>query len=331
MTVTLKDVAARAGVSRSAVSRTFTPGASVSARTRAKVEQAAEELGYSPNMLARSLTTRRTELVGLVADNFRNPTFMEIFDLFTRGLQDRGLRPLLVNLSGESAPEEPLRMLRQYSVDGVVVASSTLPPGFAQAFHAAGIPVVHAFGRPAPDPEMAVTGIDNSAAGALAAQTLSARGYRRLGYLGGPEQSSSSQDRLAGFRAALPPDCALHVRFAGAYSFPAGRAAMQQEISEGLQEAYFCGDDVVAIGALSALQEAGIDVPGQVGLLGLNDMEMAGWPNIALTTIRQPIARIVEASVDEIARLLAEPEARPRVQIFPCEVVERASLRPLPA
>jgi DNA-binding LacI/PurR family transcriptional regulator len=99
MVVTVKNVAERAGVSTAAVSRTFTEGASVSAKTRAKVEQAASELGYSPNMLARSLTTRRTQLVGLVSNNFRNPVFLHIFDLFTRVIQERGLRPLLVNLS----------------------------------------------------------------------------------------------------------------------------------------------------------------------------------------------------------------------------------------
>jgi DNA-binding LacI/PurR family transcriptional regulator len=129
MTATLKDVALLAGVSRSAVSRTFTDGASVSHKMRSKVEKAALELGYRPNFLARGLTTRRTKLVGLVSNNFHNPIFLEVFDLFTLGLQKRGLRPLLVNLSNETDPENSVQMLTQYSVDGVVVASSTLPPG----------------------------------------------------------------------------------------------------------------------------------------------------------------------------------------------------------
>jgi len=147
MSVTLKEVAEKAGVSRSAVSRTFTDGASVSDKMRRKVEQAAEALGYAPNALASGLTTGRTRLVGLVSNNFHNPIFLEVFDLFTRGLQDRGLRPLLVNLSDETDPALSVRMLRQYSVDGVVVASSTLTPAFSQAFRDAGIPVVHSFGR----------------------------------------------------------------------------------------------------------------------------------------------------------------------------------------
>ena len=98
--VTLREVALKAGVSRSAVSRAFTPGASVSPRTRAAIEKAAAELGYSPSALASALTTGRTKMIGLVSNNFHNPVFLEIFDQFTRGLQDRGLRPLLVNLSG---------------------------------------------------------------------------------------------------------------------------------------------------------------------------------------------------------------------------------------
>ena len=122
MAVTLKDVAERAGVSRSAVSRTFTEGASVSAKTRQKFEHAAQALGYRPNVLASSLTTGRTKLIGLVSNNFHNPIFLEVFDRFTRGLQERGLRPLLVNLSDETDPENSVRMLLQYSVDAVIVA-----------------------------------------------------------------------------------------------------------------------------------------------------------------------------------------------------------------
>lgn len=201
MGVPLKDVAARAGVSRSAVSRTFTEGASVSARTRAKVLKAAGELGYSPNLLARGLMTRSTGLIGLISNNFRNPAFREIFDLCTRGLQDRGLRPLLVNLAEEDDPARSVALLRQYSVDGVIVASSTLPVGFARAFANAGIPVVHAFGRATAAPEVHVVGIDKVHAGRLAAAELIGRGYRRIGFMGGPEAATTTRDRQEGFFA----------------------------------------------------------------------------------------------------------------------------------
>src|SRR5262244_1729673 len=119
--ITAKEVAERAGVSISAVSRTFTKGASVSRATREKVLAATRALGYQPNILARSLMTRRTELIGLVSNNFDNPAFMEIFDLFTRRLQQRGRRPLLVNLSGGANTDAALDMLLQYNADGVIV------------------------------------------------------------------------------------------------------------------------------------------------------------------------------------------------------------------
>ena len=328
MAATLADVASRAGVSRAAVSRTFTPGASVSPAMRARVEAAAEALGYSPNMLARSLTTRKTQLVGLVSNNFHNPVFLHIFDLFTRGLQDHGLRPLLVNLSDETDPARSLTLLRQYSVDGVIVATSHLPDGFAAAFQAAGVPVVHAFGRVTGATD--VVAIDNIAAGAMAAKTLIARGYRSIGLMGGPETASTTQDRLTGFMAAAA-DAGIKASasFAGAYGFEPGRAEMTRLLSAPHAEAYFCADDVLSIGALSAAQSAGLRVPDDLGLIGLNDMEMAGWANINLTTIHQPFDAIVAGAIDLMRARLSDPDRKAEALIFPCHIVERATLRPL--
>lgn len=332
MPITLKDVAEMAGVSRSAVSRTFTEGASVSKKTRAKVESAAAALGYQPNALASSLTTGRTKLIGLVADNFHNPFFLEVFDLFTRGLQDRGLRPLLVNLTAETEAEHSVRLLRQYSVDGVVVASSTLAPGFAVAFQKAGLPVVHSFGRLSGTPGVHVIGIDNAECGRIAARALIARGYRRIAFLGGPETATSTQDRFTGFveEAARHTEITISQSFARAYSFDAGRVEMTKLLMTDPAEAYFCGDDVIAIGALSAAQSAGLNVPRDIGLLGLNDMEMARWENINLTTIHQPVGQIIERSVAHVVRLLDAPETPAEAQLFPCHLVERGTLRPLP-
>ncbi|MBC7735680.1 MAG: LacI family DNA-binding transcriptional regulator [Candidatus Saccharibacteria bacterium] len=332
MTVTLKDVAMRAGVSTSAVSRAFTDGASVSVKMRRKVQKAAAELGYSPNFLARSLTTRQTKLIGLVSNNFHNPIFLEVFDLFTRSLQDRGLRPLLVNLSHETDPDHSVQMLRQYSVDGVIVASSTLPPAFSRAFRDKGIPVVNTFGRYSSTPDVHVVGIDNIEAGRLAARELIARGYRSVAFLGGPEAATSTQDRLKGFLEQVATDPGLRVShsFAEAYSFKAGRAEMLRLAQGDLAEAYFCGDDVLSIGALSALRDLGKAVPRDVGIIGLNNMEMAGWENIALTTIAQPIRQIISSSVELMVAMLEEPDRYPEARLFPCHVVERGTLRPRP-
>jgi len=330
MAATLKDVAERAGVSRSAVSRTFTDGASVSARTRDKVEAAADALGYHPNALASSLTTGRTKMIGLISNNFHNPIFLEVFDLFTKGLQERGLRPLLVNLSDETDPNASVKMLRQYSVDGVIVASSTLPPSFAKAFRDAGMPVVHSFGRRSSRPNVHIVGIDNVECGRIAARALIERGYRDIAFLGGPERATSTQDRLKGFMAecADEADVTTSASFANAYSFEAGRTEMLRLLSQERAEAYFCGDDVLSIGALSAVQTQGLRVPEDIGIVGLNDMEMAGWENIDLTTIRQPIGEIIEASITLVTDLLDEPKRTPKAMVFPCNIVERGTLRP---
>ena len=329
MPVTLKDVAEKAGVSRSAVSRTFTDGASVSEKMRLKVEQAAEALGYTPNALASSLTTGRTRLIGLVSNNFHNPIFLEVFDLFTRGLQDRGLRPLLVNLSDETDPAHSVQMLRQYSVDGVVVASSTLTPGFSQAFRTAGIPVVHSFGRHSSSPQVHVVGIDNVESGRMAAKALVQRGYKRVAFLGGPKSATSTQDRFNGFAEEIKnyKNIRFSHSYAEQYSFEAGRKEMIRLLKGNPAEAYFCGDDVLSIGALSAVKDAKLNVPDDIGIIGLNDMEMSGWENIRLTTIRQPIEQIITASIELIVAMLDDPERFPEARLFPCHIVERDTLR----
>lgn len=331
MAATLKEVAEKAGVSRSAVSRTFTEGASVSDKTRKKVERAADELGYRPNALASSLTTGRTKLIGLISNNFHNPIFLEVFDRFTRGLQDRGLRPLLVNLTHETDPENSVRLLRQYSVDGVIVASSTLSPEFALAFRDARMPVVHSFGRMASSPRVHVVGIDNIECGRMAARELIRRGYDRVAFLGGPESATSTQDRIQGFMEVMTahPEIETTHSFASAYSFDAGRVEMTKLLMTDPAEAYFCGDDVLSIGALSAIQSAGLNCPGDVGLIGLNDMEMARWENIDLTTIHQPIQQIIDSSIELVEAMLDDPDRYPEARLFPCSVVERSTLKPV--
>ena len=331
MSVTLKDVAERAGVSRSAVSRTFTTGASVSPKTRRKVEKAADELGYSPNALASSLTTGRTKLIGLISNNFHNPLFLEVFDLFTRTLQDKGFRPLLVNLTDETDPANSLRMLRQYSVDGVIVASSTLSPDFSMAFQQAGIPVVHSFGRFASAPKVHVVGINNAECGRMAARTLLDRGYRRIAFLGGPAEATSTIDRRRGFFEVADAAQGINASesYASAYSFDAGRAEMLRLLNSHPAEAYFCGDDVVAVGALSAIREQGQRVPEDIGIIGLNNMDMARWQNINLTTIHQPIRQIIDSSIELVIAMLDHPLRQPEARLFGCEIVERGTLRPL--
>ena len=328
--LTAREVANRAGVSVSAVSRTFTTGASVAPATRERVLLAAHELGYRPNLMAQSLMTGRTKLIGLVSNNFDNPAFMEIFDLFTRRLQGRGLRPLLANLSAATETASALDMLLQYNVDGVIVASSNLPDAFIAACRAGGLPLVHAFGRTSPSESAAAAGVDNLAGGRLAAAALLARRYRRIAFLGGPASATSTMDRLAGLTKALRKHDMEPVQavFANAYSHEAGQVMMHELLRQGGFDAVFCGDDILALGALDACVEAGITVPQQLGILGFNDIAMAAWPSYRLTTIRQPIGDIISAAVDMITAMVERGTTTVPSRRFSCALVERGTLRP---
>ena len=327
--VTAREVAELAGVSISAVSRTFTKGASVSPATREKVLTATRSLGYQPNVLARSLMTRRTELIGLISNNFDNPAFMEIFDLFTRRLQQRGLRPLLANLSGGARTEVALEMLLQYNVDGVIVASSTLPRQFAEACAEARLPVVQAFGRAGGKVAVNVVGADNIQGGRLAGDLLRERGYRNIAFLGGPQTATSSEDRLRGLKASLRAEGLTPVAevYGHSYSHEAGSALMRQLLRSGGIDAVFCGDDILAMGALDACREAGVGVPGDIGVIGFNDIAMAAWPAYNLTTIRQPIGDIIVTAVELLLGIIDQSERRADSRIFDCEGVVRGTLR----
>ena len=334
MAITLRDVARAAGVSASAVSRSYTEGAPVSAETRARVRAAAERLGYLPNRLAASLTTGRTRLIGLVVDDFGNPFLLGVIEAFTRGLQDRGYRPLVINLSGESGAEAAVRSLREYSVEAAIIVSTALPPQVSRAFRAAGVPLVHALSRGGGDPDAVQVGISDAQAGRMAAKTLHDRGYRRLAFIGGPEKSMPSRDRFNGFRnMATRYGIDVTASFAPAWSYDAGRAAAQAVLAQGGCDAVFCADDMLALGAIAAFRADGLSVPQDVGVIGLNDCEMAGWDGIDLTTIAQPVAQIAETAI-ALAVERVSPECDPeaaesRAHVLPCLIVERGTLRPL--
>ncbi len=327
--VTAKVVAELAGVSTSAVSRAFTKGASVSTATHGKVMQAARSLGYHPNILARSLTTKRTELIGLVSNNFDNPAFMEIFDLFTRRIQQRGRRPILANLSGGTRVESALDMLRQYSVDGVIVASSTLPRQFIEACMESSLPIVHAFGRAGGKPEVNTVGSDNIQGGRLAGDLLLERGYRKIAFLGGPRTAISTEDRLRGLRASLEAKSMTPTAkiFGHTYSHEAGVSLMRELLRGGGIDAVFCGDDILAMGALDFCRDAGVSVPRDLGIIGFNDMAMAAWSSFNLTTIRQPIGDIIITAVDLVLDLIDRSGRTAESRLFPCETVVRGTLR----
>ena len=327
--VTAQEVALRAGVSISAVSRTFTKGASVSAKMRAKVQSAAQALGYQPNQLARGLMTGRSELIGLVASTFRNPTFMQVFDLFTRRLQSLGLRPLLANLAGEGDAEDALAMLRQYQVDAVIVATSTPPEGFTLACQHAGLPVIHVFGRKLSRNAVPVITVDNIRGGTLVAQAMIDAGIRSAAFIGGPSDSVASQDRLQGFRNAME-GAGGHVVaavYAGDYAYGCGRDAAKTLLkSHRNVKGVFCGDDIIALGVLDACRDQGLSVPQDISVVGFDNMDIAAWSPYQLTTVQQPVVAMVDEAIAQIAARLDNPANRLHSKVFPCELVMRNSL-----
>src|SRR6202161_4354807 len=327
--VTAKEVAELAGVSVSAVSRTFTTGASVSSVTREKVMAATQSLGYHPNALARSLMTGRTELIALISNAFDNPLFMEIFDLFTRRLQQRGRRPLLANLSGGARTDVALEMLLKYSVDGVIVASSTLRARFTEECAEAGMPVVQAFGRVGSSAAGNIVGCDNLQGGRLAGEMLRQRGYRNVAFLGGPQAATSTEDRLRGLRdslaiGGLAPSAVV---FGHSYCHEAGSTLMKQLLRNGGIDAVFCGDDVLAMGAIDACRDANVDVPRDLGVIGFNNMAMPPCPGYNLTTIHQPVADIIVTAVELLLGIVDQSALSTDARLFDCSAVERGTLK----
>lgn len=326
--MTAQQVATLAGVSVSAVSRTFTKDASVSPRMRERVSQAAQQLGYRPNHLARSLMTGRSGLVGLVSNHFGNPAFLPVFDRVTQAMQQHGLRPLLANLDHEHGAQAALDMMLQYRVEGVLIASSSPPAGFASSCLAAGLPVLHVFGRSGQRDGVPVVTVDNRSAAAEVATLMLRRGLRRLAYIGSAADDPSSLDRQQGFVQALQArrlsPLLVH---AGDYSHEHGRQAMLSILDGKTSiDGVFCADDVLAIGALDACRERGIEVPAQLSVVGFDDMPLAAWAAYRLTTMGQPMAAMSEQAVRRLAAWLAGG-AKPRSKLFDCALVERATLR----
>jgi len=328
-----QDVADLADVSQSAVSRTFTPGASVSEETRRKVLAAAQKLGYRPNALARSLITRRSRIVALVMSYLENQFYPLVIEKLSQKLQKQGYHVLMFIAEVDEAADGVLAEILQYQVDGIVMASAMLSPNIARSCAEVGVPVVQfnrisMLGGLARHASSSVTS-DNHAGGTLAARLLVQRGYRRFGFLAGLKDSSTSIERERGFRDALRElGHELHRREAGHYDFDQAQAATRRMFEQGDVDALFAANDHMAIAALDVLrQELGLRVPEDVGVVGFDDVPQAAWGAYQLTTVRQQLEPMVDATVS-LLREQMQAELRPRDIVVPCVMVERATVRP---
>jgi DNA-binding LacI/PurR family transcriptional regulator len=326
--VTAMDVAREAGVSQSAVSRVFTDGASVSPAMAARVREAAAALGYRPNRLARSLITGRSRIVALVVAHLQNPFFAETVERLSEALQAEGYHLLIFTQGNAPDPTRAVEELMAYQPDALIAASVDLSGALVARCAAAGLPVV-LFNRAADAGLSAVTS-DNVAGGLRAGRFLVAGGHRRIAHVSGWQGSSTGRDRAAGLDAALAEaglDC--HARADGRYDrATAAEAARAMMEAPEPPDAIFVGNDHMALAVMDALRhDLGADVPGDVSVVGFDDVAMSAWPAYDLTTVRQPARRMVASAVAEVMARIDDPARPPRRSLIEGPLVVRGSAR----
>ena len=335
--VTSADVANRAGVSQSAVSRVFTPGASASLQTADKVRKAAAELGYRPNSLARAMVSGKTGIIGLVVAYFSNQFYPEAIEKLSKAMQERNYHLLVFMTSKtEGDVSEVVAEILDYQVDGIIAASVALSSDLSKRCTSAGVPVV-LFNRTQDDNSFSSVTSQNYAGGRKVAEFLLASGHQRISYIAGWEGASTQRDRQAGFVDALiEKGHRLWSHEIGNFVMGDAQKATRKLFAKGLEQgpdAIFVANDHMAIAVMDTLRsELGIKVPEQVSVVGYDDVPAASWPSYDLTTVRQPTNRMVSATVD---LLLGQIENPAQFSIHPQRIeidgplIIRGSTRPL--
>jgi LacI family transcriptional regulator len=334
MSPTLEEVARLAGVSRSTVSRVVNDHPSVRSETRERVWQAIRESGYQPHALARSLVTNRTQIIGMVIPEAVTTLFTDpFFPLVLRGATEACNAhhyQLLLSLFNDPAGQKEIyqRVLLNGYLDGAIVASTTLDDPLFSDLLQDRIPFV-SIGRHL-DKRVNYVDADNIIGARMAVEHLIRQGYQRIATITGRLDTLHGQDRLEGYRQALQAhriqvDESLIVE--GDFSESSGVAGMQRLLPAS-PAAVFAASDMMAIGALKALRQAGWQVPHDVALIGFDDIPAASVIEPALTTVRQPIERMGSMAVDLLLSVLEnslEEEALAHRIILPTELVVRAS------
>ncbi|MGZ0146833.1 LacI family DNA-binding transcriptional regulator [Kribbella sp. WER1] len=305
MAATIRDVARLAGVSASTVSRALSLPGMVNAATRARVAAAVEQLGYEPNRAARGLITGRTGTIGLLVPDLANPFFASL----AKGVQSRARRHdvavFVADTDEDQAAESGLVRALSKQVDGVVLCS---PRGsddeLAAIAQDTAVVLVNraAAGLPA-------INYDNEDGMRQAVAHLVALGHRRIAWVGGPASSWSTQHRGVGLRNAVQ---ALHVELAPvgnfAPTYEGGMAAADQVAATGAT-AVIAYNDLVAIGLLARLHSRGISVPGDLSVVGVDDIAMSRMARPALTTVRLPKQEAGRLAVELLLAMLDDPDA----------------------
>ncbi len=322
--VTAQTIADLAGVSRSAVSRAFTPGAYLDSGKRQRILKIAAEAGYQPNALAAGLKDGRSNLVAVFVGNMRSPYDADFLGRLTSALNTLKKWPILIDGHTKDA-DATLKELLRYPLDALVLRGGSMSAEIVEQCSRFGIPMISS-GRP-----VEARGVDNvccrNALGTrMITDLLIGRGRRRFACLTGPAEFYSSARRRAGVIDALASaGLAPIAEERTDYTVEGGYSAACRVLRDHRPDALVCANDAAAIGALSAARDLSLDVPGDLSVVGFDDIAMAGWPTFNLTTVRNPINASVEAITQLVVRRLADPGKAEESIFLDPRVIERGT------
>lgn len=322
---TIKDVAKLAGVSVATVSRALNGASNVLPDTRSRIEAAARELRFTPSGAARSLITRRNDTIGALLPDLHGEYFSELIRGIDQAARARGLH-LLLSSSHDNA-DEAAAALRAMNgrVDGLIVMSPHADAEFLAHNLPATLPAVLVnTGVELPDHARYV--VDNYGGAQAMTRHLAAAGRQRIAFIGGVAGNHEAQERLRGYRAGLPKGASACIEtgdFTEASGWAAGKRLAQLRPRP---DAIFAANDMMAIGCLAALREAGLRVPEDLAVAGFDDIPIARYVSPALTTIRVPIAQLGAAALDAVAKAVDQPAGLDHATtVLPVELVLRQS------
>lgn len=312
--ITSADVAELAGVSQSAVSRVFTPGASVSTKTTSKVKEAALRLGYRPNSIARAMVSGKSRIIGVVVAYLENQFYPEALERLSNCLQEKGYHALIF-MAGKDRQslDNVIEEILDYQVDGIIAASVSMSSVLSERCRSAGVPTV-LFNRAQDEPDMSAVTSDNIEGGKKIAKYLISSGHRKISYIAGWEGASTQRDRETGFTSILnEAGISLHSRRVGNFVLEQSREATRSMFSNKPPEAVFVANDHMALAVMDTLRyELGLKIPDDVSVIGYDDVPAASWPSYSLTTVQQPVNIMVRETVEILIEKIENSQARPQ-------------------
>jgi DNA-binding LacI/PurR family transcriptional regulator len=327
--VTSYDIARLAGVSQSTVSRAFNRENAVSQETLERIQAVATKMDYQPNEVARTLISRKSNVIGVVMGDILNPFYPAVLHTFTQSLQRLGRRVMLLSVPPGRDVDEVLPQLMQYQVAGVVITSATLSSRMAETIRRSGTPVV-LFNRTVHGHTVNSVCCANEEAARLVALRLLRGGHKRFGLVGGVASTSTHIERKRAFAKELRRHgIAEFPEVSGDNTYGGGFKAAKTLLSAAERpEALFCISDIMALGALDAARrEMSLSVPGDVSIVGFDDIEPAAWPSYDLTTVRQPVEKMASEAITILLDQIARPRAEPVSVRVPGELIVRSSAR----